>query len=378
MGNFNLSTWAVLHKSLVGFLIALLFAAGGLSYTRLGRAEDPSFTVKLLIVTAVWPGATAAETQNQVAERIERKLQDLAYLDHIVTFVRPGFAALTINFRDDTPPKLAQPRTTRPARNSTTSAPKSPAGVIGPAVERRIHRRRRRPLRPHRHRQRRTRPPGRAHPRPPPHRPRRRRKSPSRANNPAPCFVEFSHARLAALGVTVPQIAQALARQNAIAPAGIVETNVTRIPVRVEGAIDGAAALADVPVAANGRSIRLGDIATITPRLRRTAPPPKSATTARAPSSSPPPCAKAPTASTSASASPRRDRPRPRRPPVGIELQQIADQPEVIGEAVGEFLHQIRRRPRRRRSVSLRLARLARRHRRGARRAARRSPPSSW
>ena len=71
MGRFNLSAWAVAHKSLVGFLVALLFAAGGLSYTRLGRAEDPAFTVKLMVVTAQWPGATAAETQSQVAERIE-------------------------------------------------------------------------------------------------------------------------------------------------------------------------------------------------------------------------------------------------------------------------------------------------------------------
>ena len=262
MGHFNLSTWAVLHKSLVGFLIALVFAAGGLSYGRLGRAEDPSFTVKLLIVTAVWPGATAAETQNQVAERIERKLQDLAYLDHIVTFVRPGFAALTVNFRDDTPPAEVPALYYQARKKLEDLRPDIPQGVIGPAVNdeytdvygalyaltgadnaelvRQAEHIRDRLLRV----------PG-------------AQKITIQGEQSRAFFVEFSHARLAALGVTVPQIAQALARQNAIASAGTIETAVTRIPVRVDGAIDGAAALAEVPVASNGRSIRLGDIATI-------------------------------------------------------------------------------------------------------------------
>lgn len=336
MGNFNLSTWAVLHKSLVGFLIALLFAAGGLSYTRLGRAEDPSFTVKLLIVTAIWPGATAAETQNQVAERIERKLQDLAYLDHIVTFVRPGFAALTINFRDDTPPAEVPNLYYQARKKLDDLRPEIPAGVIGPAVNDEYtdvygalyaltgtdnaelvrqaeHIRDRLLLVPG------------------------AQKITIQGEQPRALFVEFSHARLAALGVTVPQIAQALARQNAIAPAGIVETNVTRIPVRVEGAIDGPAALADVPVAANGRSIRLGDIATIRPGY---AEPPTSEIRHNG------------QGAVVIAASMRKgtngldfgkalaaqiDRIRADLP-LGIELQQIADQPEVIGEAVGEFL----------------------------------------
>ena len=77
MNGFNLSAWAVRHRTLTGFLIALIFAAGALSYTRLGRNEDPNFTLKLLVVSAQWPGASAAETQNLLAEPIERKLQDL-------------------------------------------------------------------------------------------------------------------------------------------------------------------------------------------------------------------------------------------------------------------------------------------------------------
>ena len=100
----NLSLWAVRHRTLVGFLIVLLFAAGLFSYHRLGRAEDPSFTVKVMVVSAFWPGATATETQDQVAERIERKLQDLPHLDRLETFSRPGAAFVFMTLRDDTPP----------------------------------------------------------------------------------------------------------------------------------------------------------------------------------------------------------------------------------------------------------------------------------
>src|SRR6185312_11040938 len=100
----NLSEWAVRHRTLVGFLIALLFVAGADAYMRLGRSEDPSFTLKVMVVTAEWHGATAAEMQEQVAERLERKLQDLPHLDHLVTYVRPNFGAIMILLRDDTPP----------------------------------------------------------------------------------------------------------------------------------------------------------------------------------------------------------------------------------------------------------------------------------
>ena len=82
----------------------LLFAAGLFSYNRLGRAEDPSFTMKVMVVSAIWPGATAAETQAQVAERIERKLQDLPHLDKLDTFSRPGAVFTLLALRDDTPP----------------------------------------------------------------------------------------------------------------------------------------------------------------------------------------------------------------------------------------------------------------------------------
>src|SRR5512145_109493 len=100
----NLSAWAVAHPTLVLFLILMLGAAGAFSYLRLGRAEDPSFTIKVAVVTAAWPGATTQEMQEQVADRIEKKLHELPWFEKVVTYSKPGFVASQMEFRDSTPP----------------------------------------------------------------------------------------------------------------------------------------------------------------------------------------------------------------------------------------------------------------------------------
>ena len=99
MSRFNLSAWAVAHPSLILFLIAVLGVAGLFSYRSLGRAEDPSFTIKIVVVTAVWPGATAAEMQTQVADPIEKKLQELPYFDKVTTYNKPAFTAMQVAFK---------------------------------------------------------------------------------------------------------------------------------------------------------------------------------------------------------------------------------------------------------------------------------------
>src|SRR5262249_56282329 len=89
MKRFNLSEWAITHRPLVLFMILLLGAAGVFSYFNLGRAEDPSFTIKVMVVNVSWPGATASEMQSQVADKIEKNLQDLPFLDRVDTHSRP-------------------------------------------------------------------------------------------------------------------------------------------------------------------------------------------------------------------------------------------------------------------------------------------------
>ena len=105
MKRFNLSGWAVSHPALILFLVIALGAAGFFSYQRLGRAEDPFFTVKVVNVSAIWPGATAAEMQTQVADPIEKKLQELPYFEKVQTYSKPAFTAMQVTFKDSTPPK---------------------------------------------------------------------------------------------------------------------------------------------------------------------------------------------------------------------------------------------------------------------------------
>ena len=101
----NLSAWAVKHSAVVLYLMLAAGAAGVYAYLGMGRAEDPSFTIKTMVVTADWPGATSDEVQRQVADKIEEKLQETPYLDYLRTYSLPGRAVVTVQLRNDTPPK---------------------------------------------------------------------------------------------------------------------------------------------------------------------------------------------------------------------------------------------------------------------------------
>ena len=341
MGGYNLSAWAVGHRALTGFLVVLLFAAGALSYGKLGRNEDPSFTLKLLVVSAYWPGATAEETRDQVAERIERKLQDLPHLDHLESFVRPGAVITTVTFRDDTAPALVPSLFYQTRKKLDDLRPSFPSGVRGPYADdeyadvygavfalsapeggadnaelvRQAEAVRDRLL-PITGVTRVT----------------------IGGEVPRAVFVEFSHARLATIGVTVQDVRAALARQNDVTEAGLVETDDTRIPVRVDGALGSVDALAEVPVpTAGGRTVRLGDIATITPGFQD--PPPSTIRQDGAPAVIVAVATEKGVNGEVFGVALQKEVARIRADlPAGIRLQQIADQPTVIGEAVGEFL----------------------------------------
>src|ERR1044072_7252512 len=105
MTRFNLSALAVRERSVTLFLIIVIAVAGGYAFLKLGRAEDPSFTVKVLTVSAAWPGATAQEMQDLVAEPLEKRMQELRWYDRVETFPRPGLVLMTVSLRDDTPAK---------------------------------------------------------------------------------------------------------------------------------------------------------------------------------------------------------------------------------------------------------------------------------
>ena len=103
---FNLSAWALQHRTLTLLAMVVLGVGGALSYLSLGRAEDPAFTVKQMVIQADWPGASADEMSRHVTDRIERKLQDLAYHDYTQSQTQPGHAVVVVSLRDDTPPRL--------------------------------------------------------------------------------------------------------------------------------------------------------------------------------------------------------------------------------------------------------------------------------
>jgi multidrug efflux pump subunit AcrB len=108
MTGFNLSALAVRERAVTLFLIIAIVVAGTFAFFKLGRAEDPSFTIKVMTVVTAWPGATAQEMQDQVAEPLEKRLQELKWYDRTETFTRPGLAFTTLTLKDDIPPKEVQ------------------------------------------------------------------------------------------------------------------------------------------------------------------------------------------------------------------------------------------------------------------------------
>jgi multidrug efflux pump len=269
MRGFNLSEWAVRHPPLILFLILALSAAGILSYTKLGRSEDPSFTIKVAIVTVSWDGATAEELQDQVVDQLEKKLHTLPYFDYVQTYTIPGFAALTVSLRDNTPARQVPELLYQLRKKLDDLKPDLPAGIKGPYVNdefgdvdsvlyaitapgqpagtpdyaqlKQVAEGLRRTIEAV---------PGAV-------------KVDLYGDQPQRIWVEFSHAKLATLGIAPADLFDSLARQNAIAPAGIVETGAQRIPLRVTGALDGVKAVAETPVQSGGTVFRLGDIATV-------------------------------------------------------------------------------------------------------------------
>ncbi|MEH6566600.1 MAG: efflux RND transporter permease subunit [Halopseudomonas sp.] len=264
MGGFNLSAMAVRNPAVTLFLIIAVLLSGLFAFGKLGRAEDPSFTVKVMTITAAWPGATALEMQEQVADRLEKRLQELEYYDRVETTAQPGFVAMKVIFSNAAPPQLVPELFYQTRKKLMDEASKLPEGVHGPyfndeyndvyfalyALEA--------SQLPHRQlvqlaeqlRQGFLHLPG-------------VKKVNILGEQPQRIFVEFSYQRLATLGLTPEQIFSALARQNAVAPAGSVETAGPRAYIRLDGAFDSLEQIENVPVVANGRVLRIADVAQV-------------------------------------------------------------------------------------------------------------------
>src|SRR4051794_12343437 len=133
MSGFNLSEWAVRHRSLVVDFMLVLAIAGVGSYLRLGRNEDPAFTIRTMVVQATWPGATIQDTLQQVTERLERKLQETPDLDYLRSYTSAGQTTIFVNLKGSTPGKAIPDIWYQVRRRSATSATPCHRASSGPA-----------------------------------------------------------------------------------------------------------------------------------------------------------------------------------------------------------------------------------------------------
>ncbi len=261
---FNLSRWALEHRALTVFFMVALSIAGVFSYFSLGRAEDPPFTIKQMIVSAQWPGATAPEMQLQVTDKLETKLQELPYFDNVTSYTKPGETVIFVQVRDDVPPKLVPDLWYQVRKKIGDIRNTLPSGVLGPSfndefgdtysliwafesdgfsdaeLKEMVKAARLRLLRV-----------------------RDVVKADIFGAQDERIYLEFSHAKLAMLGLSVQQLLDIVQKQNNVVPAGVVEGTSSRVAVRVDGAPATPEALARIPIDAGGRTLTLADVAEV-------------------------------------------------------------------------------------------------------------------
>ena len=260
----NLSAWALAHQQMVLFLIIVLMGAGVISYLNLGRAEAPDFTFKVMVVRTLWPGATAQQVEQEVTERIEKKLQETVWVDVLRSASKPGDSMVFVVLKDYTPKKEV-PEAWRQVRKKLDDIRHAlPDGVQGPfpndefgdvqinifaltgdgfdlAALRRHADRIALDL--------------------------KRVPDVKRVEligvQDEKIYLEVAPHRLANLGITPGQIGEALQKQNIVSPSGFVDTATDRVQLRVSGGFDSIERVRDADLLVNGQHFRLGDIAKV-------------------------------------------------------------------------------------------------------------------
>ena len=264
MSEFNLSGWSLRNRSLVAYAMIVAVIAGIASYIGIGRNEDPAFTIKTMVVTAAWPGATLDETAKQVTERIERKLQELPGLDNLRSMTRPGFTTIFVDLKGEvTAPEI--PPIWQQVRNDIGDIRNTlPQGVVGPFFNDRFGDTfgiiygftadgfSQRELRDHVEDVR-----------------SKLLHVPDVSTieiigaQDEVIFLEFSMERLAGLGINRTALLAALNAQNVVRPSGVIRTAEERITVRVSGSFASEQDILATNFVADGRMLRLSDIAEV-------------------------------------------------------------------------------------------------------------------
>ena len=265
MNSFNLTEWALSHRAIVLFLILVIGVGGTLGFTKIGQLEDPNFSVPSMTAIVIWPGATAQQIQDELLNRMEKKFEQLDHFEKVKTYARQGYGGMTITVVGGTS-KADQLEAWYQTRKKFGDIKlELPEGVIGPIfndeygdvtgllyavksdgishaeltdIAENIKRRLLKvPM---------------------------VKKVDLYGKQAKKVYVEFSHQRLAALGITPVQIAESLRNQNSVLASGSIDTKGDRVLVRVSGQFTTLDDIRNVPIAAAGRLIKLGDFTTIT------------------------------------------------------------------------------------------------------------------
>lgn len=265
MKDFNLSEWALTHRPFTGFFIVLVLLGGIVAYFQLGQREDPPFTFRMMVVKTLYPGATAQETERQVTDRLEKKIQELPNLDFIRSYSKPGESVIFVAPREDTPAKEIPDLWYQVRKKVGDIRMSLPPGIVGPffndefgdtysflyafsgegfsyaELKAAADSARQQIL---------------------------RIKDVEKVDligaQDEKIYVEFSDKKLAELGLDITVIAQVLQAQNSMVPAGTVFSSQRNLPIRLTGSFDSVESVANLAVRLEGRTIRVGDFAKVT------------------------------------------------------------------------------------------------------------------
>ena len=334
---FNLSEWALAHQTLVLYFMVVLAAVGVGSYLRLGQAEDPDFTFKLMVVRTLWPGASAGEVERQLTDRIEKKLQETPRLDFLRSYSKPGESVVFVFVKDSARPDEIRDTWYQVRKKVGDIRATLPQGVMGPffndefgdtfgniyaltgdgysyAQLKEVADHIRNQL--------------------------LRVKDVAKVElvgeQDEKIFVELANAKLATIGVEPAAVFAALAQQNAVAATGSFETPTDRIYIRATGALDSVESVRALAIRANGRLFRLGDVASVhrgfadppQPRMRYMGKPALGIAVSMVP--------RGDIIALGSALDAEIDRAE-RELPVGIELARVNNQPETVKRSVREF-----------------------------------------
>ena len=265
MKNFNLADWALRHKSIIYYFIAVLLTFGIFSFTHMGRMEDPDFTMRTMVVGVSWPGASPQQMSDQVTDKLEEKLRDLPGVDYTKSFTDGSKSVIYINLKEDLPSNKIRPAWEE-ARNMINDEWKSlPSGVQGPSINDRFddvygtiyalsgdefsYEEKRQQAE------------------------NLKRQLLSVPNvkkitligvQEKSLDVTINKDKLASYQVSTQQLLTALKQQSAMVPAGMVNTDTNNVYLRINGVFDSVDAVKNMPIRINNQTIRLGDIADVT------------------------------------------------------------------------------------------------------------------